>query len=131
MRAVSSVGERFLDTEEVRSSILLPPTTLEAFLRMNENFNDLFSIEGARVDNDGIAPGDNLWGAPDPGFTSSEFVKKPRTAPAVPPPAQSIDAAPGDESQAKSTEQLDALSDAMHRLTDTAEVARRTRRLDK
>lgn len=24
--AVSSVGERFLDTEEVRSSILLPPT---------------------------------------------------------------------------------------------------------
>ena len=39
---------------------------------MNDDFRDLFSTQGARVDNDGIAPGDNLWGAPDPGFSSTE-----------------------------------------------------------
>jgi hypothetical protein len=33
--AVSSVGERFLDTEEVISSILIPPTIkLHSFLRV-------------------------------------------------------------------------------------------------
>ena len=40
---------------------------------MNQDFRDMFSTRGAYVDNDGTAPGDNLYGAPDPGFTSSEY----------------------------------------------------------
>lgn len=40
---------------------------------MNDDFEDMFSARGAYVDNDGTAPGDNLYGPPDPGFTSPEY----------------------------------------------------------
>lgn len=46
---------------------------------MNQDFDDMFSVRGAYVDNDGIAPGDNLYGAPDPGFTSSEYREPQRS----------------------------------------------------
>ncbi len=42
---------------------------------------DFFSMRAAYVDNDGTEIGDNLWGRPDPGFTSSEY-REP-TAPAL------------------------------------------------
>ena len=37
---------------------------------MNDGRFDLANFHGAYVDNDGTAPGDNLYGAPDSGFTS-------------------------------------------------------------
>lgn len=40
---------------------------------MSEDFRDMFSMRGAYVDNDGTLPGDNLCGAPDAGFKSSEY----------------------------------------------------------